>query len=171
MKSTILACLLPLFSLVAASHVEPQTIPVKHTHESKIQNPSIEEKAELTEEESLPQLPEEKTEDLTEGSLPSFPVACFPNGAMRCDGQGFLTCVWGKWVKRNCGPGTKCIPVGASVTCGRKVVPPILPCSPNGAMRCDGQGFLTCVWGNWVKRDCGPGTKCIPVGSSLTCGY
>ena len=99
MKSTIFACLLSLFSLVAASHVEPQTIPVKHTHESKIQNPSIEEKAELTEE-SLPQLPEEKTEDLTEEALPSFPVACFPNGAMRCDGLGFLTCVWGKWVKR-----------------------------------------------------------------------
>jgi hypothetical protein len=43
--------------------------------------------------------------------------ACVPNGAMRCEGSGFVTCDNGSWVYRNCGPGTVCRPFQGSILC------------------------------------------------------
>ena len=39
------------------------------------------------------------------------------HGIMRCTGQGFDTCVWGKWVYRDCGINTKCKDYETFITC------------------------------------------------------
>lgn len=44
------------------------------------------------------------------------------------------------------------------------------PCT-DGAMRCNGTGFDTCSEGAWVYRECGPGTSCVPTGTTILCDF
>jgi hypothetical protein len=40
-----------------------------------------------------------------------------------------------------------------------------------GDMKCHNNGFDTCVYDNWVYKDCAPGTKCKQNGNSIICDY
>ena len=46
-----------------------------------------------------------------------------------------------------------------------------LACSVEGAMECDGTGFVTCDHGTWVYRECAPGTACRPSEDSIICDW
>jgi hypothetical protein len=46
-----------------------------------------------------------------------------------------------------------------------------LACSVDGAMECDGTGFVTCANGLWVYRECASGTACRPEGESIICDW
>lgn len=43
--------------------------------------------------------------------------ACTVNGAMECSGSGFVTCDNGRWIYRDCAPGTACQPFQGSILC------------------------------------------------------
>jgi len=42
---------------------------------------------------------------------------CEPEGLMQCSGTGFVTCDHGRFVYRDCAPGTQCRPFHDSVLC------------------------------------------------------
>jgi hypothetical protein len=37
-------------------------------------------------------------------------------------------------------------------------------------MRCNGIGFDTCIYNDWIFRNCAPGTKCQEINQSIVCG-
>jgi hypothetical protein len=111
--------------------------------------------------------------------------SCSNQGAMSCYGQGtngFITCANGQNVYRDCGPGTTCYPLNGGVYCDYPIIPagttpsngsPVGACSVNGAMSCFGSGtngFVTCVNGLNVYRNCAPGTTCATTNSVVFCG-
>lgn len=45
-------------------------------------------------------------------------------------------------------------------------------CENDGYMKCSGNGFMTCVYNDWVYRECGSGTKCKEFQSNyIICDY
>jgi hypothetical protein len=39
----------------------------------------------------------------------------------------------------------------------------------HGSMECKGDGYNTCVWGEWIYRDCSIGTICNTIKNSIIC--
>jgi hypothetical protein len=113
--------------------------------------------------------------------------SCSTQGAMSCYGMGtngFITCANGQNVYRDCGPGTTCYPLNSGVYCDYPIIPSdctptngdaVGTCPTNGAMSCYGlgtNGFVTCVNGLNVYRDCAPGTTCQTTSNGvLYCGW
>jgi hypothetical protein len=54
---------------------------------------------------------------LEENTVQSENNKCSNTGEMRCNGFGFDTCVYNKWVFRECASGTRCQPNGESIVC------------------------------------------------------
>jgi hypothetical protein len=44
-------------------------------------------------------------------------------------------------------------------------------CATEGLMQCCGTGFVTCDHGQFVYRDCAPGTECRPFQGSILCDW
>jgi hypothetical protein len=44
-------------------------------------------------------------------------------------------------------------------------------CISTGDMKCNGQGFDTCVYGKWIYRSCSPGTSCKNTQNSIICDF
>jgi hypothetical protein len=63
--------------------------------------------------------------------------------------------------------GTQCCQAGE--TCQSGVC--VATCTVEGAMRCQGTGFVTCDHGVEVFRDCAPGTVCRPFQGSILCDW
>jgi hypothetical protein len=76
-----------------------------------------------------------------------------------------------------CGPAA---PAGHPPLCGTQCCQPgetcqsgvcVAPCTVEGAMHCQGTGFVTCDHGVEVFRDCAPGTVCRPFQGSILCDF
>ena len=44
-------------------------------------------------------------------------------------------------------------------------------CTNMGEMKCDGNGFNTCIYDNWVFRECAPGTTCKQLENTIICDF
>jgi len=44
-------------------------------------------------------------------------------------------------------------------------------CTNIGELKCDGNGFNTCIYGNWVFRNCAPGTICKQFPDTIVCDF
>ncbi|ORX64272.1 hypothetical protein K493DRAFT_373193 [Basidiobolus meristosporus CBS 931.73] len=100
-------------------------------------------------------------------------------GEYQCSGNSFLQCDNGRWVTKQCGPGTRCVQKSqTSVYCDYDHVAAASierrapsECKP-GAYKCTGKGFLQCANGSWVRKECGRGTKCVQNGpNAVYCDY
>ena len=100
------------------------------------------------------------------------------DGDYKCSGLGFVQCVHGKWLNKDCSAGTQCRPDAAFKiacdwpsnikSCGVTSAS-VGECHPtvddggdcvDGDYECSGDGFVQCVHGKWLNRDCAVGTLC-----------
>jgi hypothetical protein len=44
-------------------------------------------------------------------------------------------------------------------------------CTNIGELKCNGNGFNTCIYGNWVFRNCAPGTICKQLPDTIVCEF
>lgn len=44
-------------------------------------------------------------------------------------------------------------------------------CYNIGELKCNGNGFNTCIYGNWVFRECAPGTTCKQLKDTIICDF